>query len=171
MVLLWMDAVLEPHHPLQEPASPQQPTEPSTLEGPAHNGEKWGDRPELPEPEPKRRQGQDIILALALPPICSTTECCDTEHLDTLDRNPHTIGDHVLMRYEDFQWHIFAVQKEGKEALHNKYEAIMKNIEGVQGYAAALHHDYDKAKGIHQAEGRAIKEPIAEVEGGLTGQI
>ena len=68
-------------------------------------------------------------------------------------------------------WHISAVQKESKEALHKSEHAMVAKMEEVQGCAAALQHDYDKEKGIHQAEGRAMKEHIAKVEGvrGLPG--
>ena len=99
--LLGMDAVLEPDHAPQAPASPQQPAESSNLEGLAHHGQESGETPEPLEPKPKSRQGQEIILALKEPPPnCLAEECCDTEHLDTLDCNLHTIRDRVLMKYE-----------------------------------------------------------------------
>ena len=92
-------------------------------------------------------------------------------HLDILDRNLNAIRAHVLLRYEELQWHIAAVQKEGKEAHKKKHEAMVEIVQGVQGYAAAWQDDYDTCKGIHQAQGRAMKEHIAQVVGELIGQI
>ena len=63
------------------------------------------------------------------------------------------------------------MQKEGKKVLHKKYEAMVANIEGVQGYAAALKHDFNKEKAMYQPEGRAMKEHVAKVERALIGQI
>ena len=53
------------------------------------------------------------------------------------------------------------MQKESKEALHKSEHAMVAKMEELQGYTVALQHDYDKEKGIHQAEGRAMKEHVA----------
>ena len=44
------------------------------------------------------------------------------------------------------------MQKGSKEALHKSAKAMAAKMEEVQGYAAALQHEYDKGKGIYQAE-------------------
>ena len=105
------------------------------------------------------------------PPRCAVEECCDIEHRDVLERHQYEVRDDVHMRYDDLQWRIWAVQKESKEALYKSRGPMVAKMEQVRGYGAALQHDQNKAKGIYQAEGRAMKEHNAKAEGELTGQI
>ena len=102
--LQWMEAVLEPHHAPQEFTAPRQPAESSNQEGPAQPGDEEGDRPELPKPEPNRRQGQEMVLAMEeAAPKCTAEECCDTERFAVLERNQYEIRDHLVLGYEDLR--------------------------------------------------------------------
>ena len=102
--LLSMEAIWEPDHVQQEPASPQQPTECQNPEAQVQQGEESGERPELLKRGPTRRQGQDIILAMDQRlPGRTLGECSDTDHLE---RNQYAVADNVLMRYEVLQWQI-----------------------------------------------------------------
>ena len=168
----WMEAVLEPDNAPQKPARPRQPAEYSNLEGRAQLGDEEEQRPELPKPDPKRRQGQEIILAIKeRPPRCTAEECCDTEHLEALEHNQDVIRDNLMMRYDDVQWHMSAVQKQSTEALKKSEKDMVAKMKELKGCAAAVQRSDVKKRGIYQAEGRAVKEHIAKVEGELIGLI